>query len=421
MFANDAVEDRLPVLDGLRGLAIVLVVATHSFLTGYRPALNVGPVAVGFEPLVLAGSLGVELFFYLSGFVLFLPYAQATLGWRAPPTLAHFIDRRVIKIVPSYYLALLVTAALFYLPPDEAARRSLEIFRHLAFVHPFWYESMFAIQSPFWSVGIEVQFYFLFPLIAAAMRRKPASTCMLLLLIGEGFRLWLRAAGLSQNFYYVSQLPAQIDLFGLGMFSAYLFTRLDRPARRPRVEIGAGIVAALALVAFVWLLNDLSHMTKVGSAGDHQAWQCDHRLIVGATLTFFTLGSLLAAPMWRRAVANPLLMWLATISYNLYLWHGAIVVQCTHTGFPCAGIATPWLSDPNWGSDFFWSYLLVSLALATLVTYTFERPLLRLGTRGVFERVTRCIKTSGDDGNTRTARPASPTASRPRETRTSGG
>ena len=378
-----AAPEHLAVLDGLRGLAIVLVVVTHSYVTNFRPAAAVGPVAFGLEPVVLGGSLGVELFFFISGFVLFLPYARAMCGERAFPTFAHFVDRRISKIVPSYWLAVVLTAFLFFAPADVEARRAVEIARHLAFVHSFWRESIFALVSAFWSLAIEVQFYVLFPALAAAMRRAPWVTYAAALGAGEGFRLWLHASGRNQDFFFVCQLPAQIDLFVLGMLCAWLFARNRGRLGNARVERGATILAVAALAFGLWLIADFSHVTKNGSIGDHQAWQSDHRLVVGFTIAALALGSLFAARAWRRVVANAPLVWLSGISYNLYLWHEAILTQCANTGFPCSGIATPWASDPHWTVDFFWTYVGLSVAVAAAVTYGFERPLLRLGTGGL--------------------------------------
>jgi peptidoglycan/LPS O-acetylase OafA/YrhL len=383
--AADPSRAHLAVLDGLRGLAIVLVVATHSFLTGYRPALSLGPLAIGFEPLVLAGSLGVELFFFISGFVLFLPYARAMRGEGPQPTLAHFIDRRFIKIVPSYYVALFAAAFLFFVPPEVEARRSLELLRHATFTYAFWNESMYSFVSAFWSLGVEVQFYVLFPAIAALMRRRPVSTYVALLVIGEGYRLWLQATGRNQLFYYVCLLPAQIDLFGLGMLSAYAFVRFRHRLREPNVERSATALAVAALGFGTWLLIDFSHVTKTMPPPDHQSWQSDHRLIVAITIAALTLGSLFALPAWRALVANPLLLWLSTISYNLYLWHEAVLVQCEHTGFPCSGIPNPWQVDRHWDVTYFVTYVGISLLFAVVMTYGFERPLLRLGSRGAYE------------------------------------
>jgi peptidoglycan/LPS O-acetylase OafA/YrhL len=383
---------RIAVLDGLRGLAILLVVLTHSFLTGFRPAVTLGPIAMGIEPTVLAGSLGVELFFFLSGFVLFVPYARATLEGRPLPTLAHFLDRRFIKIVPSYYLAVLVTAFLFYIPADVEQHRVSQIVRHLTFVHPFWYDSMYGIVGAFWSLGVEVQFYVVFPFLAALMRRWPLATYGALFAIGEGFRIWLQQTKRNGDFFWVCQLPAQIDLFALGMLCAYGYVAVGRRLDGRRVAAIATAVAVAATAFGTWLLNDFSHVTKTMSVADHQSWQNDHRAIVSLTIAAIALGSLFGQRWWRAVVANPPLLWLSTISYNLYLWHEAIVTQCWKTGFPCAGIANAWQVDRHWDRDFFATYIGLSLLIAAIVTYGVERPLLRLGTRGAFEALVSAIR-----------------------------
>jgi peptidoglycan/LPS O-acetylase OafA/YrhL len=380
---------RIAVLDGLRGLAILLVVLTHSFLTGFRPAASLGPIAVGIEPAVLAGSLGVELFFFLSGFVLFVPYARATLEGRPLPTLAHFLDRRFIKIVPSYFVAVLVTAFLFYIPADVEQERWSQIARHLAFIHPFWYDSMYGIVGAFWSLGVEVQFYAVFPLLAALMRRWPLATYVVLFAIGEGFRVWLQLTKRNGDFFWVCQLPAQIDLFALGMLCAYAYVAFGPRLGGSRAARTSTAIAVAASAFGIWLLNDFSRVTKTMTVADHQSWQNDHRAVVSLTIAAIALGSLFGQRWWRALVANPPLLWLSTISYNLYLWHEAIVTQCWKTGFPCSGITNAWQVDPHWDRDFFFTYVGISVAVAAIVTYGLERPLLRLGTRGLFDVLMR--------------------------------
>ncbi|GAC1568060.1 MAG: hypothetical protein NVS2B3_09640 [Vulcanimicrobiaceae bacterium] len=394
--------DHLAVLDGLRGLAIVMVVLTHSYLTDYRPALALGPVAIGIEPLVLAGSLGVELFFFISGFVLFAPYARAMCGERPFPTLAHFVERRFLKIVPSYYLALGVVAALFYLPPDVAAARWPQLLAHALFAHTFWHDTMFALVSSFWSLGVEVQFYVVFPAIAAAMRRRPLATYLALLVIGESYRLWLARTAQNRDFFWVSQLPGQIDLFALGMLCAYGYVRYRERIATPRARTFATVVACGAFALGARLVDDFAHVTKTMGVEDHQSWQNDHRLIVSLAIAALALGSLGAHAWWRGLLANPALVWLSGISYNLYLWHDAILVQCSQTGFPCAGTPTPWQTQPHWSVDYFFAYVGISVALAWALTVAFERPLLACETRGIVARAravfARPGARMGDDG-----------------------
>jgi peptidoglycan/LPS O-acetylase OafA/YrhL len=317
--------------------------------------------------------------------VLFLPYARAAHGRQPLPTLAHFIDRRFIKIVPSWYFALLVASFLCAQPAEFEAHRWRELLRHALFVHTAWQDSMFSVISAGWSLGPEVQFYVLFPALAAAMRRWPIPTYLVLLSIAVGFRAWLHATGLNHYFYFISQLPAQLDLFGIGMLSAYAFVRYDYLLGKPLVQRGATVVAIVAFAFGTWLIDDFSHVTKTLGTSDHQAWQSDHRIVVGFTIAALTLGTLFSFPAWRGLVANPLLVWLSGISYNWYLWHGIVLNQCATTGFPCSGIPNPWQVEPNWGPNFFFTYVGVSLVIAAFITYGFERPLLRLGTRGAFQ------------------------------------
>lgn len=382
------------MLDGFRGLAIVLVVITHSFVTGYDPRVAIGPFVTdfGFNAVVNAGSLGVELFFFISGLVLFLPYARAKFGLGNLPTLGHFLDRRFIKIVPSYYLALFITAVFFWMPDDVAARRTTEVIRHALFIHTHWSESMFAIVGAFWSLGVEAQFYVVFPFLAMCMRRAPIRTYAVLLVIGESYRMWLHATGHHRGFYEISQLPAHIDLFALGMFCAYLFVRFRGLHGRAVVERAATAVAVLAFAAGSWLVSNFAYVTTSMKVEDHQSWQSDHRIVVGYTIALLIMGSLFSGRAWRAIVANPLLVWLSGISYNLYLWHGAVITQCRISGFPCSGLPTPWLTDNHWGTHFFFGYVFVSLAIATVVTYAFERPLLRLGSRGVFSALAAPVR-----------------------------
>lgn len=374
-------KGRLPVLDGLRGLAILLVVMTHSFLTGYRPALSAGPFSIGVEPLVLGGSLGVELFFFLSGFVLFVPYARSRIAGAASPGLSHFFSGRALKIVPSYVIALFVLGLFFYQPPYVLQNLWRDIALHLIFIHTFYYTAMFSIASPFWSLGTEVQFYLLFPLIAWAMQRRPILTYGLALAVGEGYRLWIHAAGLHNNFFWVCQLPGQIDLFVLGMLTAYAYVWLGERPHDQRVMRAATAIAVIAMACSAWLINDFSSITKNLGMPDHQAWQSDHRLIVSWTIALLALGSLFAASWWQRTIANPLLLFLSTISYNLYLWHEAVVLQCSRTGFPCAWVSNPWQVVRDWSFQYFWLYIGVSLGIATVITYAVERPFLRLRLR----------------------------------------
>ncbi len=321
--------------------------------------------------MIYGGSVGVELFFWLSGFVLFLPHAE-----NRAPALRTFAVRRLAKIVPSYYLALVVIAFVFVQPQNVAAGRPLELVRHALFIHSFDYDSMYAVVSAFWSLAIEAQFYVLFPLLAACMYRRALPTFLACLAVGEGFRLYLQLRGLNGSFYWICQLPANIDVFGAGMFCAWLFARTKRPSARL-----ATIVAVVSLLLGLALMRQFSDVTIAQNYTAHQAYQNDHRFVFELVISGLGLGSLWALRPWRAIVANPLLVWLSSISYNLYLWHEAIVSQCARTGFPCSGTPAPWLWDPHWTTHFFFWYVGISIAVAWTLTQSVEVPILRWARR----------------------------------------
>src|SRR6202044_3361742 len=102
-------ESRLDVLDGLRGIAVLLVLWYHvweiSWLRAPLPWLQFVPET---------GFVGVHLFFFLSGFVIVYPFVRAAATGRPQPGWAHFAWRRFIKIFPSYALSIGVAFALGY-------------------------------------------------------------------------------------------------------------------------------------------------------------------------------------------------------------------------------------------------------------------------------------------------------------------
>ena len=103
-------KPRLEILDGLRGLAVWLVVVFHVWQISWvdvNAALRL-PQGWDVSFLPATGFFGVDLFFFLSAFCLTLPYATAWEVGTPAPTLRHFFARRAAKILPSYYLALVL-------------------------------------------------------------------------------------------------------------------------------------------------------------------------------------------------------------------------------------------------------------------------------------------------------------------------
>lgn len=353
------VRERLDVLDGLRGCAVLLVVFYHVWLVSGEGA---GPLTF----IAQAGYLGVDLFFFISGFCLYYPYARAALGGGQTPDLGHFFERRAMKIIPSYFIAL-VAFAIVYRAQFASPRDALwQLAAHMTFIHPLDQSTFGSISGPLWTIGIEVQFYLLFPLIVLGFARSPVIGYAVLALVAEAYRWTIGALGLDTSFWWINQLPAVIDLFGAGMLGAHAFVVLR--ARGDAVDPQRATV--LAFGAWLCAISGLAIVsgTSTGNPDVAHAWFNAHRILIGPLCLVLVLSTFFALPAVRSVVATRALVFFSTISYNLYLWHLEVMVWVHNAvGSPALTLA---LSLP------------CAIGIAIFFTYVIERPLLRAGIEG---------------------------------------
>src|SRR5947209_12564564 len=160
-------KNTLTVLDGIRAIAGLAVIAFH--ISANAHIWDIGGLGHLTVSILMAGDTGVILFFLLSGFLLFLPYATSLLYDGVWPSTRHFYLRRAIRIIPAYYVSLFLLTWLThpeYLRPDH-------LNQFLLFLTLFMDSSQSTYQQingPYWTLAIEWQFYLLLPLLALAMR-----------------------------------------------------------------------------------------------------------------------------------------------------------------------------------------------------------------------------------------------------------
>ena len=164
---------QIPELNGLRVLLVFIVSWYHiwqqSWLTPY-----IGRTSLDF--LVRAGYVPVDGTILLSGFLLFLPHARAMLLGESVPDVRGFYQKRVMRIVPSYYFVTLVMLFAVAIPYGLYWRESdmwRDVIMHLTFTQTFNYSTYIGtpIGVASWTIAIEMQAYLLFPCWRGAQGR----------------------------------------------------------------------------------------------------------------------------------------------------------------------------------------------------------------------------------------------------------
>jgi peptidoglycan/LPS O-acetylase OafA/YrhL len=379
--AQPGAERRLDVLDGLRGIAIALVVWFHLWQVSW-----LDPGAFIFIPI--SGFLGVELFFCLSAFCLSYPYVCAHFEGTAPPALRHFAYRRLIKIFPSYAISIVAVIAIAALPgakdswganidwatPQAAA---FDLAAHLTFVHTLFADSYASINGVLWTLGIEVQYYVVFPVLIYLLLRAPLPVASVMTAIAIAYRIRIGQCCVRPVFdHNLQQMLGFFDFFAVGMFCAfgYVWLRKNYP-RLANMRWAWLLVALTGIVWITFLFMNLAHKRWETDFAD--VWLISNGTYYAVAIGMVALGSLFAPGFWHKIIANRVLVFLAIVSYNMYLWHQIVfrwVATWPFIPHP-QGVTR---GDPTWAWITTTCGFAIALAIASFVTFAIERPLLRM-------------------------------------------
>jgi peptidoglycan/LPS O-acetylase OafA/YrhL len=228
-----AMERRhVPVLDGIRGLAIIAVLMRHIAYV-FVPH---GPVTRWFLPFFQFGTWGVDLFFVLSGFLITGILIDTRLaGNRA----RSFYGRRILRIFPVYYSMLaFVFIGQHFSGWIKTAGNLHGLTDHLSYLFyfqnfiPLWHHGQYAdsILGPFWSLAVEEQFYLIWPLVVWTLAPKAiVKVCAVALLITLALRIIL-VTNLGVGIWVFAATPTRADgLFVGAALAAILAIRGEFP------------------------------------------------------------------------------------------------------------------------------------------------------------------------------------------------
>ncbi|WP_155681738.1 acyltransferase family protein [Burkholderia stagnalis] len=305
---------RLAEINGLRGLAILSVIWHHlSFALMPEPPRVFG---LSTEPALWNGWAGVNLFFILSGFVLYLPYAQHKRGFAAHGDVLAFYKHRFFRLIPLYYLVVVATSVLGGKLVNADAHTIREFVACLTFTFPFARDTFSPSSNwALWSIGTEVLFSLIFPFIVMLAGRVGLTK---VLGFSVFFSLCVRLVGRSlyPHFYgpdwiIDALLIGRLDEFVIGMWLAHAHVSNRLPGRR-RLSLALSVV--LIAVAFHGFSACFDKRIPV-------EWTAILNNVLDAGLGLLIVAALDGDSLLARLLRYRPLQVLGMGCYSLYLWH----------------------------------------------------------------------------------------------------
>ncbi len=302
---------RVDWLDGVRGAAAMFVVLHHIWLASWpKFPRNVGPWWVGW---MLYGHLAVAVFIVVSGFSLTL--APMSRGASLSGGARRFLRRRAWRILPPYWAALIFSAILTWTLVQPGL--GIAAITRGFLVHGLLLQDVVGSVPPngaFWSIAVEWQIYFAFPLILWLARRTNFGTSVLCTIAVVLIARELTQLGSPLN--KINHLTPQfLALFAMGVLAVHLGAD-GRAAKLRRPLTAAGLIAVGAFVAVaviegsVWVVDRYFWIDLLFGTG------------IACMLAVMHGGG---AARTRHVLASPAALRLGLFSYSIYLLHGPLV------------------------------------------------------------------------------------------------
>jgi peptidoglycan/LPS O-acetylase OafA/YrhL len=348
-------------LDGVRGIAIILVLIYH-FGRDSAAFLNFDHSILRFSAF---GWVGVDLFFVLSGFLItgILYDSRHSENY-----LRNFYVRRVLRIFPLYYGAIVLLIVFSYMWPGRGVMNPHSIPWLVAYLSNVLIalEGWWAIGGPlahWWSLAVEEHFYLVWPFILLwGTRLQLIAVASALVLAAPILRTILVLWDFAPSTVYVLTLT-RMDALAVGALCGLVIRGPGGVAGVRLPAAGAAIACSIALIVIAssrWTVSEYDPVIQS----------------VGYSLLALAFGgAILVTLTWRplnAVVDNGILRWFGRYSYGLYLWHPIAIALLFGSTFASTLDGTP--------AKVLFTLLVIGVAvLVAVISYhCWEKPFLRL-------------------------------------------
>ena len=373
--------NRVPELDGLRGIAIGMVVLYHAFFFNFAPrsgsalAYLLFPISIGWS--------GVDLFFVLSGFLIggILLDAKDSSNY-----FQTFYARRFLRIVPVYYATLLCLFALSSWSRLHSGASSVWTvesnvpwYLFVLFLHNFWMAASNSMGSGhlavFWSLAVEEQFYLTLPWLVRYFDRKRVMMLAIeAILLAPALRIVCYTFWPNHTFAWFVLMPCRADALFFGVLGAVA-------VRDPVCKAWIGTRKNLLRSLIVFFALGLPFVTQTHMIANGLpmvsvmlSWLAAFYLLV--LLYAFSFPTSLASRCLRWAW----LRWLGMIAYGMYLFHELVLTFARNL----LGAASPSNSVAR-QLAVSGAAVAITFLLASFSWIYFEKPLVQRGHRLRYE------------------------------------
>jgi peptidoglycan/LPS O-acetylase OafA/YrhL len=381
--------------DGFRAVACLLVLFHH--LTQKMNPDAAPSWFASIHHFGMRGEVGVSLFFVLSGALLSYPFWTSFIHGTSNPTIKNYSIARVARIVPATWLNLILCTLIALYFYDIPVNFNMLI-AGLLFINSYHYSTFFPaeLNGPLWSIGLEVSCYVILPFLLYPIIKKTgtflkAFTTLVFVLIvlqvvvnpwvietfmtsedGKGWDKGLVGGAKAWLPYW--SINSFFSQFLVGSIAALVIARLRKNIMPASIRFDiAGAVLLLAAVAVVGV-------RLIPGAPDSLTQQPYlspiYAIIMAAALVCIAMSRSI-----YKVVDNPLFVWISKISFGVYLWH-QVVQNILQRSFKESYVYFG-ITDLGQWTRLSMVVIAISVAIAALSWYFFEKPILQRARRKV--------------------------------------